>query len=186
MRNSSIIGLTFVAFAPCVYSYDGYVDISNCPTVSIVVDNVDDASGWGGHFSTAAYSNGYGGTYAECHLSGADIGSQQGNVAVLCYDGYISPQDHVDSFRLDLGPRNEVEQVTFKVTARGVAVEALRHSVSGYTNDEHPYTINSFFPLGQAAGFCRENTLYYKANGNLANYPGRSGSGYTMTVTPIN
>lgn len=180
-----IIGLALVTLPFCVFSYDGSLDISNCPTVSITVANVDDASGWGGHFSTSASSDGYGGYYAECHLTGENLGPQNGNVVVLCSDGYTSNTDHVDNFRLDLGPRNGIEQVEFKVTARGVAVEALRHSTSGFTTNEHPYSISTFFPLGQVAGFCRENTLYYQANGNLAGRIGREGFDYTMTVDTI-
>lgn len=167
------------------FAFDGMVDITNCPTTAIVVGNVDDASGWGGHFSTDAYSNGYGGRYAECHLSGNDSGPQTGTVTVLCYDGYSDRNDHVDMYRLDLGPRNQIEQVEFKVTAKGVAVEALRHSISGYTDDENPYITTTVFPLGQSAGFCRESTLYFQANGNLANQSDRSGSGYTMTAVTI-
>jgi hypothetical protein len=166
-------------------AYDDLVDITNCPTTAIVVGNVDDASGWGGHFSTAAYSDGYGGSYAECHLTGADSGPQTGNVTVLCYDGYTNPEDHVDMYRLDLGPRSQIEQVEFKVTERGVAVEAIRHSISGYTDDENPYVTTTFFPLGESAGFCRESSIYYQADGNLANRRGRSGSGYTMTAVTI-
>jgi hypothetical protein len=181
--NKLLIGLTLISLTPYAYSADGSVDISNCPTVSIVIDNVDDASGWGGHFSTSATSDGYGGSKAECHLTGANQGPQNGTLLVLCSDGYANPDDHVDYFRLDLGPRNAVEQVAFKVTARGVAVEAVRHSTSGFTDHEHPYVISSFFPMGQVAGFYRETTLYYQANGNLAGRTDRDGYGYTITVS---
>ncbi|MGD8910943.1 MAG: hypothetical protein PVI92_16525, partial [Chromatiales bacterium] len=137
-----LIGFTLISLSPCAFSFDGSVDISNCPTVSIVVGNVDDASGWGGHFSTSPRSDGYGGSVAECHLTGPNLGPQTGTVLILCSDGYANPDDHVDYFRLDLGPRNAVKQVEFKVTARGVAVEVVRHSNSGFTTNEYPYVIS--------------------------------------------
>jgi hypothetical protein len=183
--NRLLIGYVLSMFASCTYSYDGYIDISTCPTVSIVVGNIDDASGWGGHFSTSSYSNGYGGSSAECHLTGADSGPQTGTLVVLCYDGYTSWVDHVDQFRLDLGPRSEVDQVEFKLSARGVSIDVLKHSTSSFTSDENPYVINTFFTLGESAGFCRESMLYYQANGNLANQFDRGGSGYTMSVNTI-
>lgn len=167
------------------FALDGAVNISSCPVTKVVVGNVDDAAGWGGHFSTGSREDGYGGYYAECHLTGAEEGLGNGSVTILCQDGYASSSDHVDVYSVALGARNTVEQVEFTITERGVAFEAIKHSTSGYTNDENPYVITGFFPMGEAAGFCRENTLYYQANGVLANRSGRGGDNYSMSVTTI-
>jgi len=166
-----------------VYAYDGSIDITACPTVSVVVGNVDTASGWGGHISTDPYSNGYGGSNAECHLTGANVGSGEGDVMVLCYDGYLSPSDHVDQYELHLGSRDKVKQVEFKVTNRGVFVEVLKHSVSGFTDDENDYVVTGFFPFREASSFCRENTLYYEIDGVLSQTSSRDGSGYSVNVS---
>lgn len=173
-------------FSVCSFAYDGSVDITSCPTTVLTVSNVENASGWGAHFSTHPYSDGYGGTKAECHLSGPNSGPGIGLVTVLCYDGYINSSAHVDSYRLDLGPRNLIRQVEFKVTNRGVAVDVVAHSISSYTSDENDYVKSAFFPMREASGFCRENTLYYEVDGVLSQTLSRDGSGYTLSVGTIN
>ena len=184
MKRVLVVGASLLSLN--AFALDGAVDITGCPTTSITVGNIKSSSGWGGHFSTGANENGYGGYYAECHLTGSDEGAGKGSVTILCHDGYTSPADHVDVYRADLGPRDLVDQVNFKVTSTGVAFEVLKHSVSGYTPDENSYVMSGYFPLGRSAGFCRENTLYYEIDGVLSQTPSRNGSGYTMDVETIN
>jgi hypothetical protein len=165
------------------HAYDGSIDISDCPTVTLVIDDIDTAAGWGGHISTSSSSNGYGGSYAECHLTSSDYPDGDGSVTLLCYDGYLSASSHVDQYELHLGNRSKVKQVVLKVTNRGVFVEALKHSVSAYTSDENDYVVTGFFPLRETSSFCREDTLYYQADGVLAGTSSRDGAGYSMSVS---
>lgn len=155
---------------------DGMLDISTCPATKYEINNIETATGWGGHVSTTTSNNGYGGTYAECHLTG------EGSVVAYCYDGYLSSIDHVDQFRLDLGPRSTIKSVSYTIVERGVHIKAIKHSTTAHNSAEHHYVIEGFFPLRRESGFCRENQIYYQANGVLNGHPGRTGSGYSMTA----
>lgn len=176
---------------PAFAAYDGTVSMSGCPTVTLRVDDISSATAWGAHFSLSSSENGYGGTYPECHITP----DSSDNLVVLCYDGYLSSSYHTNAFRLDLGPREDVESVTFDVGMRGVDVRAGRYSTNAYTSELIQYPVEGHFPMRESTGFCassftssgstpsRSSTLYYKANGVFTGTTGRTGSGHTLTVT---
>lgn len=179
--------------APAFAAYDGTVSMSGCPTVTLRVDDVSSATGWGAHFSLSSSENGYGGIYPECHIT-ADASD---NLVVLCYDGYLSSSYHTNAFRLDLGPRSGVEYLSFDVGQRGVDVRAVRDSTNSYTSELIQYPVEGHFPMRESTGFCassftssgstasKSSTLYYKADGVFTSTSGRTGSGYSLTVDSL-
>jgi hypothetical protein len=144
------------------------------------VDGIAHATGWGGHFSLSKDENGYGGFYPECYILGD--GTATGRASVFCHDGYLNPSHHVNNFQLPLGPRNEIDYVEFSIGQRGVHVMAQRKAFSSFTKEVIPYQITTFFPLREATGFCSGKTLFLQENGVLSGLPGRSGSGYRISV----
>lgn len=176
MNLKCITAIACITFPVSGFAYDGVLDISTCPVTKYEINNIDTATGWGGHISTSTSSNGYGGVYAECHLT-----PSSSSVIVLCYDGYLNPAEHVDQFRLDLGPRDRIQSVSYDVMERGIHIKAIKHSTSSYTAEEHNYVVEAFFPVRRESGFCREAQLFYQANGVLSGTISRTGSGYTMT-----
>lgn len=168
----------------------GSASMSGCPTVTLRVDDVSTATGWGAHFSLSSSENGYGGTYPECHLTP----DASDNLIALCYDGYKSSSYHTNQFRLDLGPRSKIEYVRFDVGQRGVDVSAVKLSYNAYTSELIQFPVEGHFPLREDTGFCassfsssgttpsKSSTLYYNEDGVMSPYTGRTGSGYSLTV----
>ncbi len=186
MLRSLILFVSLFSSVGLLAAYDGMLDISSCPTTVITVDNVENAWGWGGHFSTQSNNDGYGGYYAECHLSSNPKDTTENAiVTVLCYDGYLSTDVHVDQYRFDLGPRLQIKRVQFILGEGNVTVQAISHSTSAYTTDENIYTKTAAFSFRKASGFCRQSTLYYSANGVLSGHPNRIGGGYRVSATTI-
>jgi len=188
-----IMASGLLASAPALAAYTGTVSMSDCPTVSIRVDDVSTATGWGAHFSLGSSEDGYGGVYPECHITP----DASDNLIVMCYDGYKSSSYHTNQFRLDLGPRAQVEYVLFDVGQRGVNVHAEKMSKNAYTSELIQFPVEGFFPLREDTGFCassfsssgtsasKSTTLYYNEDGTLRSTTGRSGSGYTLTVDAL-
>jgi hypothetical protein len=166
-----------VLSAPQALAYTGYVSTAGKDAVIITVTGLPNAQGWGAHFSTASSTDGYGGYDAECHLTE----SSSFGIEALCYDGYQDASNHVNQFRMSIGPKADIEYVRFTITRREVRVDVLRRSTNGYTSEVHAYTLSGTFPLRQTSGFWRGGTIYYQTNGNLANVSGRSGSGYQIS-----
>lgn len=170
--------------------YDGIVDMADCPSVTLRVDDVSKAKGWGSHFSLAHYENGYGGANVECHLTPG----HKGTVIALCYDGVLGgnvphSQNRTNSFQVQLGQRKDIDFVEWHIGQGGVSVSAQLRTNSAYTHNRIPYLVNSYFPIHPDIGFCGDDnfnghdTLYWKESGNLAGHPGRHGKGYRMEVT---
>lgn len=180
MRSMPIV-LALAALVPSVaLAYDGSVSMATCDSVTLRVDDIATASGWGAHFSTGPGENGYGGAEVECHLT--PDGSDQ--IQILCYDGYSPFPYYQNQFEFNIGDRDEIDFVTFQVGKRGVQVTAQLQANNGYNAEIVPYTVSSFFPLREATGFCRNSgsVLYYQADGVMSGTTGRGGSGYTLTV----
>lgn len=184
MRSMPIV-LAIAALVPSVaFAYDGSVSMATCDSVTLRVDDIATATGWGAHFSTAPYENGYGGFNVECHLTP----DADDNILVLCYDGYGTGSNplggYQNQFEVNIGDRDEIDFVTFQVGKRGVQVTAQLLANNGYSGEVVPYTVTSFYPLREATGFCRNSSsvLYYQADGVMAGTPNRTGSGYTLTV----
>lgn len=180
MRSVSIV-LALAALVPSVASaYDGSVSMATCDSVTLRVDDIATASGWGAHFSTSTSENGYGGAAVECHLTP----TASNEILVLCYDGYSPYPYYQNQFEFNIGDRDEIDFVTFQVGKRGVQVTAQLQANNAYSAEVIPYSVTSFFPLRESTGFCRNSSsvLYYQANGVLSGDPSRTGSGYTLTV----
>ena len=169
----------------------GSINVSGKDTVTFIVSIPAKAAGWGAHFSSTPYTDGYGGADAECHLNSGTVQAPSPTVLLLCYDGYKDPQNAQNLFRLDLGPKQEngqtaLSHVTFTVSQRAVNVQVVRIATNPYTNERKPYTISASFPIREESGFFKTGTIFYKANGVLANDAGREGSGYVLTNTLAN
>jgi hypothetical protein len=165
------------------------VNVTGKTSVTFVATNLTNAAGWGAHFSTSYYENGWGGAAAECHLNSGTVQTPSTTMTLLCYDGYKDAQNAQNQFRLDLGPKREnnkdvLSKVTITVTEQGVKVEALRVATNPYTNEQKPYMISGFFPLRQETGFFKAGTIYYQANGVLNGSSDRGGTGYVL-ATPV-
>lgn len=158
---------------PCVSTH-------GCRTIHVRVEGIADAQGWGGHFSPGNLSDGYGGFFPECHLTGDD--DPRHAVHLFCYDGYLDPTAQQNRFQLPLGPRREIESVELEVEEKGVGVRVQRRFVHPQSGQSIPYEVRSFFPLRKETGFCSAKELFYQANGVLRERPDRAGSGYLMTV----
>lgn len=155
------------------------ISLSGCTEVQLTVRNVNTATGWGGHLSIDSFADGFGGFEPECHITP----DSNDNLRVLCYDGYLSSTATQDEYRLDLGPRAQIESVTYTVAGTGVKVVAVKKSTTGFTSDRNGYVVEGFFPLRRDSGFCRGTTLYYRpAGGVLSGLASRSGSGYAVTA----
>lgn len=161
------------------------INVTNKDSVTFVVSGLSNATGFGGHFSVGSSEDGYGGSNAECHFVAGTT------IALLCYDGYQSTSEHVNSFRLELGPKQENNQsvlshATLIVSRRGVQVDVTRIATNPYTTERKAYTISSFFPLRESSGFFKTGTIFYENDGNgvLNNNLSRGGTGYVPS-TPI-
>jgi hypothetical protein len=165
------------------------INLAGKNSVTFVASNLSNAAGFGVHFSTTQYTDGYGGTDAECHFVSGRVQTPNPAMILVCYDGYKDPQNAQNQFRLDLGPKKEnskdvLSTVTFTVRPDGVKVNAVRIATNPYTNEQKPYTIEGFFPLRQETGFFKTGTIYYQTNGVLAGSTDRQGSGYVL-ATPV-
>lgn len=181
MRSMPLV-FALAAFVPSIaFAYDGSVSMATCDSVTIRVDDIATATGWGAHFSTSSTTDGYGGSDVECHLT-PDAGDQ---IQVLCYDGYSPLPYYQNQFEFNIGDRDEIDFVTFQVGKRGVQITAQLQANNAYNAEVIPYSVTSFFPLREATGYCRSSgsVLYYQADGVLSGTSSRSGSGYTLTVS---
>lgn len=172
------------------------VSVVGKDSITFVVSGLSNAAGFGGHFSTGI-EDGFGGTNTECHFVSGSVAVPASTLTLVCYDGYQSPTQHVNQFRLELGPKKEtqlsglisvISHATFTISKRGVQVDVTRVATSGYTNERTPYTISSFFPLRESSGFFKTGTIYYENDGNgvLAGTPGRDGTGYVLdSINPV-
>jgi hypothetical protein len=151
----------------------------SCCSVTLRVDGIANATGWGSHFSLSEEENGHGGFYPECYIL---TSTPNGDVRVSCHDGFLDDGHHVNNFRLPLGLKSEVDYIEFSVGQRGVQVTAQRRARSAFTEEAVPYQINAFFPLRESSGFCSGKTLYIQKNGVLNDQVARSGSGYNVSV----
>ena len=191
--TSSVVGLFILAPAFCATSasFDGTVDMSDCPSVTLRVDDVSTATGWGSHFSIGQFENGYGGANFECHLN-----TNRDLLVALCYDGVLghasgsdSTTNRTNQFYAFLGKQTDIDFVEWHVGENGVTVMAQVLSKSPYTSKHIPYQENAFFPIHPDIGACGVDnfdtgqTLYWIADGVLGGVAGRNGSGYSMTVT---
>jgi hypothetical protein len=165
------------------------IDVAGKNSVTFVVSGLSNATGFGGHFSTSKLEDGWGGTSAECHFVAGT--TPDSTVTLWCFDGYQSSSEHVNAFRLELGPKRENNQsvlshATFTVSRRGVHVDVIRIATSSYTPERKNYTISSFFPLRQSSGFFKTGTIFYEDDGNgvLSGRSDREGTGYVLN-TPI-
>jgi hypothetical protein len=156
-------------------AYNGYIDTSGKSSVVIQVGSLAGVKGYGAHFSTGAWSDGWGGYDAECHLW-----ESNNTVYVLCWDGYQDAANHTNKFALVLDNKADVTGLTFIVRPTEVRVEATVLTTNPYTTERKPYTLSGVFPFRQSSGFWRTSPIYYQTNGVLANYADRSGFGYTI------
>ncbi|MFQ3627670.1 MAG: hypothetical protein SNJ57_12510 [Cyanobacteriota bacterium] len=161
------------------------INVTGKDSVTFVVSGLSNATGFGGHFSAGNSEDGWGGTHAECHLVAGP--NPDSTVTLWCYDGYQSDSEHVNAFRLELGPKREnnqsvLSQVILTVSRRGVHVDVTRIATSAYTPERKPYTISSFFPLRESSGFFKTGTIFYQGGGNgvLSGRPDRPGTGYVL------
>jgi hypothetical protein len=165
------------------------INLAGKNSVTFVASNLSNAAGFGVHFSTTRYTDGFGGTDAECHFVSGTVQTPNPAMILVCYDGYKDPQNAQNEFRLDLGPKKQYSKdvlstVTFTVRRDGVKVKAVRIATNPYTNEQKPYTIEGFFPLRQETGFFKTGTIYYQTNGVLAGSTDRRGTGYVL-ATPV-
>jgi hypothetical protein len=181
--------LSVILVADAANAAPAAVNIAGKTSVTFVVNGLADAKGFGGHFSTGSSEDGWGGTYTECHLISGSVAAPAGTMTLVCYDGYQSPTEHDNQFRLDLGPKWEngkpaISHATFTVSNRGVQVEVTRIATNPYNSERKPYTITSFFPLREARGFFSTGTIYYDNDGNgvLSNDSSRQGMGYSVLL----
>lgn len=177
-----------IHIAPATAQQASSINVSGKDTVTFVVSNLAAAAGFGAHFSTAN-EDGYGGTDAECHLTSGTAQSPASTVTLLCYDGYKDAQNVQNEFRLDLGQKQingqlVLSHITITVSRRAVDVDVVRIATNPYTKERKPYTVSTSFPIREESGFFKTGTILYKANGVLANTPGREGSGYVLN-TPL-
>lgn len=167
------------------------ISVTGKDSATFVVSNLANVTGFGGHFSTGI-ENGYGGENAECHFVSGTTTSPSANLILVCYDGYQSTNEHVNQFRVDLGPKKEnnqpvISHATLTVSARGIFVEVIRIATSPYTSERKPYAISSYFPLRESSGFFKTGTIYYENDGNgvLSGDSSRNGTGYTLAVPVV-
>lgn len=195
--SSAILSKKSLLFSALVFSLVGTytapasaqissINVSGKDTVTFVVSNLSKVTGFGGHFSTTQFTDGLGGADAECHFR---THNQDLNLLLVCYDGYSDPQNHVNQFRLELGPKKEFGQdvlshVTFTVSRRAVNVEAVRIANNSYTSERKPYIISGSFPIREGSGFFKTGTIFYKVDGVLNGELSRAGSGYVL-ANPI-
>lgn len=188
----SLLGASLLAggVAPS-YGSPAVITVAAKDSATFVVSNLANVTGFGGHFSTGI-ENGYGGVNAECHFVSGTTTSPSPNLILVCYDGYQSDNEHVNQFRMDLGPKMEnnqpaISHATFTVTSRGVLAEVTRIATSPYTPERKPYTISSFFPLRESSGFFKTGTIYYENDGNglLSGSSDRNGTGYALVVPVV-
>lgn len=164
-------------------SGSGNVDMSNCPSVTLRVDDISTATGWGSHFSAGSSENGYGGSNFECHLTPSSSG-----LVALCYDAVHNATNRTNQFSAYLGPKEDIDFVEWNVGENGVRVTAQRRSKSAYTSKRIPFQSSAYFPIHPDIGACgvdntdTTNTLYWVANGVLSGMASRTGSGYSMSV----
>ena len=162
----------------------GNIDMSNCPSVTLRVDDVSTATGWGSHFSAGSSENGYGGGNFECHLTPSSSG-----LLALCYDAVHSAANRTNQFTAYLGPKEDIDFVEWNVGENGVRVTSQRRSKSTYTSKRIPFQSSAYFPIHPDIGACgvdnsdTTNTLYWGANGVLSGMASRTGSGSSVTVT---
>ncbi|HEX8434493.1 hypothetical protein [Archangium sp.] len=156
-------------------AYDGSLSISGKSGFVIQTGSMANATGYGIHFSPAAYSDGMGGYDAECNIMEAS-----GNIFVYCFDGYQDANNHHNQFFMPLGSKANVTGVVFTVYPNEVRAVATVLTVNPYTTERKPYTVTGTFPLRQSSGYWRSSTVYYQANSVLAN-SGRMGGGYSIT-----
>lgn len=168
------------------------INVAGKSSVTFVVNGLSNVAGFGGHFSTGSYEDGWGGLNVECHLGSGTVAAPATTVVLVCYDGYQSPTEHDNMFRLDLGPKKEngkaaISHIALTVSNRGVQVDAVRIATNPYTSETKPYTISSFFPLREAKGFFSTGTIYYDNDGNgvLSNDSTRQGTGYSLPVPVV-
>lgn len=148
-------------------------------SVTLRVDGITGATGWGSHFSISEVEDGNGGYYPECHLF-ADAKSEQ--VRVSCHDGILDGEHHVNHFHLPLGAREDVDYVELSVGRRGVQVRAQKRARSSLAEEAVPYHIDAFFPMWEETGFCSGGMLFIQENGVLDGKSKRKGSGYKVSV----
>jgi hypothetical protein len=163
------------------------ITLNGQENIAFTVTNLVNVAGFGAHFSTTAYTNGYGGANVECHLLSGSVVNPGSTVQALCYDGYLDPTHHVNEYRLDLGAkkrsddgRDTLSSVTFIVSEEGVKVEAERIASNPYTNESYPYKIEATFPLRQSTGFWSTGQIHYIENGVLDG--SREGINYVLNV----
>jgi hypothetical protein len=192
--RKALVGLLIATPTFCVSAAGlvGAVDMVDCPSVSLRVDDISTASGWGSHFSIGLREDGYGGANFECTLTP----SINDTVLALCYDGVLghaggqnSTTNRTNQFVAYLGNRESIDFVEWHVGENGVGVTAQLRSKSAYTSKRIPYQTSAYFPIHPDIGACgidnfdTNQTLYWVPNGVLNGRPSRTGSGYTMTVT---
>ncbi len=163
---------------PCKCNSVKLTSSSGC-SVTVHVDGIAGATGWGSHFSLSKEEDGHGGFYPECYVL-TDTKSEQ--VRVSCHDGFLDDEHHVNNFLLPLGAKKDVDYVELSVGQRGVQVRAQKRARSAFTEEAIPYQIDAFFPLREANGFCTGGTLFIQENGVLNGKAERSGSGYQVSV----
>jgi hypothetical protein len=76
----------------------GTITLNGQENIAFTVTNLSNAAGFGIHFSTTAYTDGWGGTHAECHLTSGSVSEPDNNVYIWCSDGHTGRQTYHNVF----------------------------------------------------------------------------------------
>lgn len=155
----------------------------NVDSISFVVGGFHEATGFGLHLSTDADSNGHGGQEADFHFLRQGGGGDR--ILAVAYDGVVDQKHHVNQFRADLGPKEDISHAVVTVTRRLLSVEAVRISRSPHADERLAYTVSASFPLREASGLFRGEHLHIRLNGVLSGHGQRGGSGYRLLQEPL-
>ncbi len=159
-----------------------------------IVGNLTPVQGYGAHFSTVPYTNGWGGRYAECHLNSGRVDNPSNHLAVHCFDGYQDPNNAQNRFFLNLRNKrvhrghhgsdvDTLREIRFFVSCRAVKVQAHRIAINDYNTEGHPYIIESTFPIRESSGFWETGRFCYRDNSVLNDHQERQGRYYVTDVT---
>ncbi|MDM8564222.1 hypothetical protein QUF74_01055 [Candidatus Halobeggiatoa sp. HSG11] len=169
----------------------GMINLNEQENIAFTVNNLSDVSGFGIHFSTTAFTDGYGGSHAECHLISGSVSEPKNEVKVWCTDGHTGGQSYHNEFYIPLGAKQRgsdsdqqevLSSITLIVTKQGVKVKAERLAYTAFSTEVVPFTVESFFPMRENTGFWRTGEIHYSENGVLNGRSGREGSGYVVSV----